>query len=66
MAEWTEIETAPRDYTRMLVCDPTGYVTIAKCLNGWWYDDFNQKLAWQQPLRWIPPPDAWKGCLEYK
>ena len=60
MQSWDPISTAPQDFTRVLVCDPTGFVTIAKCLNGWWYDDFNRTLSWQRPLRWMELPNAWR------
>lgn len=59
MPGWADIEAAPKDYTRVLVCDPLRHVQIAKCLNGWWYDDANGRLPWQPPLKWMPLPSAW-------
>ncbi len=43
---WQDIETAPRDGTRVLVCTPEGYVYIASWASERLWDDENEGGTW--------------------
>lgn len=58
MSEWRPISTAPKDGTFVLICQPSGYVTVAQfCIDDFWRSHVDQD-PWQAftPRWWMPLP----------
>lgn len=55
--DWHDIETAPRDGKRVLVCDAFGNVECAEFIHGEWRDPYSDPLL-DPPTHWMPLPDA--------
>lgn len=56
MSEWRAIDSAPRDGTRILAVQPSGYITCMQfCSEGYWRSRVDQTHHWT-PTHWMPLP----------
>ena len=53
MTGWQPIETAPKDGTRVLICEDNGVVEIASHDKDGWFDDEYMPC---EPVAWMPLP----------
>ena len=58
MTEWQPIETAPKDGTRVLVCDTDVWIACARYwpCNSYWIEDAASGLKLNEPTHWMPAP----------
>lgn len=73
--KWQPIETAPKDGTRVLICDAHGQINIAHwaeefdaldhgLINAWVIydcDDYYYSLWVKYPAHWMPLPQPYAG-----